>query len=577
MLKKASTTDNRLRLVALFFFALAGWVLVRLFILQVVEHDYYSLFALNSHEIYQQLHPKRGEILFQDTRTKQEYPVAVNKQYYLIYAVPKDIPAAEVATTSAQLAALFGYDTEEKKQQLTERLNKNTQVYRPLEKKVPEETMLAIKAKNLAGIYATPQEFRYYPEGNIAGPLLGFVNFNDAGDMVGNYGVEGYWNKKIAGKPGFVLGARGALGSWITLAGRTLHPSEDGADLLLTIDRTLQYMACERLRQGLVEYQAKSAALVMMDPKTGAILAMCSLPDFDPNNYSSITDLSVFNNRTVFTPYEPGSVFKPITMAIALELGLVQPETTFVDPCERKIAEYTIHNALDKCYGRQTMIGVLENSINTGMIWIEEKIGSEKFKKYAEKFGFGERTGITLGSEAPGDISSLSKKSPIYGAVGSFGQGLTATPIQLAAAYSALVNDGQLPKPYLVEEVRYPDGHKDKTLPQLVEQVISPRAAKLISGMLVSVVDKGASYRLAKFPDYYIGGKTGTAQIAGQGGYGDRTNQTLVGFATARDPRVVVVVKYEEPARKFAESTAAPVFHDIMKFVLDYYTIPKER
>ncbi len=577
MFKKTSTTDNRLRLVALFFLVLAGWVLARLFILQIIDHNYYSLFALNSHEIYQQLHPKRGSIIFQDTRTKQEYPVAVNKQFYLVYAVPKEIPPADVATTSVQLANLLGYDSAEKTQVLTDRLSKNTQVYKTIERKVPEDLVSRIKALNLTGIYAVPQEYRYYPEGNSAGPLLGFATFNDAGDIVGHYGLEDYWDKKLAGKPGFVLGARGALGSWITLAGRTLHPSEDGADLLLTVDRTLQYMACQRLREALDQYQAKSASLVMMDPKTGAILAMCSLPDFDPNNSASVTDLRAFNNHSIFTPYEPGSVFKPITMAIALDLGLVQPETTFVDPCQRKIANFTIRNADDKCYNKQTMLGVLANSINTGMIWVQEKIGIEQFRRYVEKFGFGERTGIALDTEVPGDISSLSKKGPIYGAVGSFGQGLTVTPLQLATAYSALVNDGQLPKPYVVEEVRYPDGRKEKILPQLAEQVISPRAAKLITAMLVGVVDTGLSYRQAKFTDYYVGGKTGTAQIAGQGGYGERTNHTFVGFATARDPRAVLVVKFEEPARRWAESTAAPVFHDIMKLVLDYYTIKEER
>ncbi len=576
----APSTDNRLRLVALFFLLIAGWVLFRLFMLQVINHDYYNLFALNSHEIYQQLHPKRGAILFQDTRTKQEYPVAVNKQFYLAFAVPKEIPAVDVATTSAQLASLFGYDSADKIKTLTDRLSRSTDVYEPIERKVSEETVAAIKARKLKGIYFSPQEFRYYPEGGSAGPVLGFASFNDAGDLVGHYGVEDFLNNKLAGKPGFVLGARGALGSWITLAGRTLRPSENGADVLLTIDRTIEYMACERLRQGLADYQAKSASLVIMNPKTGAIIAMCSVPDFDPNNYSANPDLRAFNNTSVFTSYEPGSVFKPITMAIALDLGLVNPDTTFVDPCERLISGFPkpIRNALNKCYGKQTMTGVLENSINTGMIWVQEKIGIDRFRKYVEKFGFGERTGITLPTEAGGDISSLSKKSPIYGAVGSFGQGLTATPLQLAAAYSALVNEGQLPKPYIVEEIRYPDGHKDKTIPQLVEQAISPAAAKLITGMLVAVVDRGSSYRLAKFDHYYIGGKTGTAQIASAGGgYGDNTNHTLVGFATARDPGFVVVVKYEAPARQFAESTAAPVFHDIMKFVLQYYTIKEER
>jgi len=173
-------------------------------------------------------------------------------------------------------------------------------------------------------------------------------------------------------------------------------------------------------------YGANSAALVMMDPNTGAIIASCSLPDFDPNNYSKVDSASVYANDAIFTPYEPGSVFKAITMASALDIGLVSPQTTFNDPCVRKFNGYEIRNALDKCYGTQTMTGVLENSINTGMIWVEEKMGNKDFSSYVDKFGFGKKTGITLNTEAAGDVSALEKKGQIFGAVGSFGQGITA-------------------------------------------------------------------------------------------------------------------------------------------------------
>jgi cell division protein FtsI/penicillin-binding protein 2 len=374
------------------------------------------------------------------------------------------------------------------------------------------------------------------------------------------------------------VGEQGAFGSWITMAGGTLHPSQNGADLLLTIDRTLEYAACKRLADGMKEYGAQRAALVMMNPKTGAILAMCSLPDFDPNNYSQTEDIDAFNNQAIFTPYEPGSVFKPITMAIAINAGLVQPDTTFTDPCTRKIDRFTIHNALNKCYGLMTMTQVLENSINTGMIWVEEKLGRAAFQAGVAKFGFGQKTGVDLSTETAGDVSSLDKKnSPIFGAVGSFGQGLTVTPLQLAAAYSAIVNAGKLPKPYIVQEVRYPDGHTDVTVPKVADTVITPHASELMKGMLTSVVENGNSYKKTKLPDYFMGGKTGTAQIPGKGGYTEDTNHTFVGFATAKDPRFVLVVKYEKPDRQWAESTAAPVFKDIMHFALQYYGIPPER
>ncbi len=576
MYHKPATDYQRIRYVALLFLLLAAWIIARLFILQIVEHKYYALFALNSHEIYKKLHPDRGQIFFQDTRTKQEYPAAVNKEFYVVYAVPKEIPPLDVATTTVQLAHILDIQEETQKTALGQKLSRNNDVYAPVGKKIPEEKIIVLREANLKGVYAVPQTYRYYPEEKLAANVLGFTGSDSEGNMIGQYGVEGYWEKELIGRGGLLAGERGALGSWIALAGRTSIAPENGVDLLLTIDRALEYKACERLRQGLKEYQAKSAALILMNPATGGILAMCSLPDFDPNNYSKTETLAAFNNTAVFIPYEPGSVFKPITMAAGLDLGLVSPTTVYTDLCDLVINNNHIRNAERKCYGEQTMTQVLEKSINTGAVWIEEKLGRERFLEYVEKFGFGKKTGISLNVEAGGDVSSLSKKGQIFGANGSFGQGFTVTPLQLAAAYAAIANEGKLPKPFIVEEVRYPNGKKERTALSVAEQVISPRAAKLLAGMLTSVVEN--HYRAAKIDSYYVAGKTGTAQIAERGGYSDnRTNHTFAGFAPADRPRFVLVVKYEEPERAWAEQTALPVFRDVMKFALDYYGVAGKR
>jgi len=399
---------------------------------------------------------------------------------------------------------------------------------------------------------------------------------NKDGNPAGLYGLEGYLDKQLAGKSGFLQAEKGAQGGWISLAGRTTEDAENGADIVLTIDRAIEYKACERLKAGWKEYGAKTASLVMLEAKTGAVLAMCNYPDFNPNEYSKAGDLRDYNNNTIFTPYEPGSVFKPITMAAAVDLNLLGPNTTFTDPCERRIDDFTIHNALDKCYGVQTMTGVLENSINTGMIWVEEKMQGNQFVDYVKKFGFGEKTGISLETEEAGNISSLDKKGHIYKAVGSFGQGLTATPLQLATAFTALANEGQMMKPFVVGETRYSDGRKEKTEPQVVGQVISPRTAKLLTGMLVAVVEKSQD-RGAKIDEYYIAGKTGTAQIPGKGGYTEDTNHTFVGYAPANNPKFVMVVKFDAPQRPWAESTAAQVYKDVAKFTLKYFGIKGER
>lgn len=566
---------SRVRVVAIFFLVLAIWIVVRLFMLQIVQHDYYALFALNSHEIYQRLHPDRGRIYFKDSRTKIEYPAAVNKEFFIVYANPREISPEETATTSVQVGALLGQTPEEQKTTLA-KLSNHSDSYAVIAKKVPSDVADRLTAATLKGIYATGVSMRYYPEGALAGAVLGFTGSDSAGNIVGRYGIEGYWEKKLAGKGGFTMGEKGALGSWISLADRTTVPSENGADLVLTIDRAVESAACERLRQGLKDYNAKSAALVLMNPKTGAILAMCSLPDYDPNNYSKADDLSVYNNTAIFTAYEPGSVFKAFTMGAGLDLGLVTPNTTYTDPCERIINGFHVRNAMQSCYGEQTMTEVLEKSINTGAVWVEEKVGADKFRQYIEKFGFGDKTGIALNTEVSGDVSSLKKKGEIFGANGSFGQGLTATALQVAAGYAAIANGGKLMKPYVVDQVRYPGGEKETATPMVVEQVISEHAAKLLGAMLVSVVEN--HYKAAKINTYYVVGKTGTAQIAERGVYSDnRTNHTFAGFAPAADPALVLVVKYEEPERKWAEQTALPVFKDVMQFALNYYAIPGDR
>lgn len=567
--------DKSLRSVSIFFLLAVLIIIARLFMLQVLDYQYYSALAADTHEIYQQLFPQRGNIYVQDTRDHSEYPVAINRPYYLIYAVPRDIPPANIASTTDFLAGILNFEPDAKALLLA-KLSKPNDLYEPVAKKVSDDIIDKIKSANLKGINYTSQDYRYYPESALASNILGFVGSDQDGNPIGQYGIEGFWNKTLAGKSGFLSGERGASGSWISLAGRTLKQAENGADLVLTIDRTLEYKACERLRQGFVEYKAKSAALIIMDPSTGAILTMCSMPDFDPNNYGAADDAGDYNNTTIFTPYEPGSVFKSITMASALDLGLVSPDTTYVDTGERIINGHKIHNALDKKYGLATMTNVLENSINTGMIFVEEKMGRSLFAEYIDKFGFGKKTGIELDTESAGDVSSFGKSAEVYNANASFGQGFTATPLQLTTAYAALANGGRMPKPFIVSEVRYPNGQSVKTEPQISDVVISPRADKLITGMLVSVVEK--TYKnVVKIPDYYIAGKTGTAQIAEGGKYTDATNHTFIGYLPADNPKFVIFVKYENPDQSWAESTAAPVFKDIAQFALDYYGIPGER
>lgn len=565
-----------LRYLSFAFILGAFLIIFKLVTLQVVERNYYSTLALSSHEIYQKIHPERGKIFFQDSRTGQTYPVAVNRRYYKVYAIPKEIAKEEIQAVVDKLKEILQIP-EEDIAGLTEKLSKSDDPYEPIAKKIDEDTVEQIKSANLKGIYFTNEIYRYYPEESDGAAVLGFCSYDEEENPKGNYGVEGYWNKFLSGKTGFLSGERAAKGGLISLAGLTSVEAENGADIILTIDRALQHQACQKLSEGFSAFGALSASLIIMDPQSGAILAMCSFPSYDPNNYSKVEDFGVYNNRGIFTPYEPGSVFKPIVMSIAIDQNIVSPNTTFNDPCERKFDKYTIHNAQNKCYGSNvTMTEVLEHSINTGMIWVAEKVKRETVRDYIQKFGFGQKSGVPMDTEMAGNISSLDSKSPIFVAQASFGQGLTVTPLQLALAYSAFANDGILPKPYLVKEIDYSNGKIEKFEPEAAGQVIAPRTAKLIGGMLTSVVENTYE-KSVKMSDYFIAGKTGTAQIPGPGGYKEETNHTFAGFVPATNPKLVAVIRYEAPMRQWAESTAAVTFKKIAEFALDYLGVEEDK
>jgi len=580
--KQSEVYHLRLRFVWLFFVLLAILVCVRLVILMLLQGNFYVSLASGSHESSSKLIPKRGAVYIQDTRSHELFPLAINNDLFLLFADTREIKSDDDANMIAnKLSEIFHYD-DVRKLAVYLQLNKRTDPYEPIEKKIDEVTANQIKEFSMPGIGLIRMPFRFYPERESAAAVVGFVGQDEGNGVVGHYGIEGYWQRELAGSGGFVEGAKNAVGGWIPLSNWSFKPAKDGADLILTIDRALQYKACQRLQQGMKEYNAKSASLIIIDPNTGAILAMCDLPDFDPNKYNEIDSVDIYNNDAIFTAYEPGSIFKSLTMAAAINEGLVGPHTSFYDSGIRAdLCSKPIKNANDKAFGNQDMTGVLENSINTGVVYLAEKLGKEKFVKYVQDYGFGIKTGIELDSETAGTINTLLEKKKnnnkvdCYTATASFGQGIMVTPLQMITAFGAVVNGGKLMKPYIVEEVRYSDGRIEKKKPVEIRQVLSKQAANLTSGMLVSVVEKHSTG--ARVEGYYVGGKTGTAQIANPGGYSLETNQSFVGFVPADNPKFAILVKFEKPNRAWAESTASPVFADIAKFALEYYHIPPKR
>ncbi|MFH1047394.1 MAG: penicillin-binding protein 2 [Patescibacteria group bacterium] len=560
------------RVVVLVAFAVVAF---RLFSLQVLSHDFYSALATDQHSVFAELFPERGNIYLKDLHSASgTFPAAVNKNLNLVYAVPKDVK--DIAATSVKVAEILELDVIA----VTEKLSLTNDPYEPLKRRVPDEVCDRLRELDLAGIGFVAEDHRFYPEADHLSHVIGFVGSNEAGEQVGRYGVEGYWNEELSGEPGYLEAERDRLGRWIGSANRSLMPAHDGSDIVLTIDRTIQYKACEKLKQSVERFHATGGSVVIMNPQTGAVLAMCGWPNFNPNDFSNVTDIAAFNNPAIFKPYEPGSIFKPITMSAAIDAGKIEPNTSYEDKGEVKIGPYTIRNSDGKANGWQTMTQVLEKSLNTGTIFAVTELGAEPFRQYVKDFGFGERTGIELDTEATGNMSSLDKRGDIWSATASYGQGITVTPLQMASAFCAIANGGKLMKPHIVERLITPDGRETVIEPEVIRQVITKRAATLVGGMMVRVVEDGHGKR-AGVPGYWVAGKTGTAQIAKERGSGYEESDfigSFVGFAPVDDPQFVMLVQIERPQEvQWAESTAAPLFGEIADFLLNYLEIPPNR
>lgn len=577
---KKEDIDSRIRTASFFIILFFVAIIARLFFLMVINNEFYSSLASGNHEFYRNLYPNRGLIFLESQNSDMVYPLAINKDFYHLYLDTNDIGEEEKAREVAEKLAIFLNYDEEKKEMVFVRAIKKNDPYEPIENKIDVIKKEEIEKENIAGVRFSLIPSRFYPENTLASQVIGFVGKTEDGADVGRYGLEGYWDRELAGKNGFLEGLRSARGSIIASANKIFEPAEDGVNLYLTLDRTLQYETCEILKKRMQLYEAESASLIIMDPVTGAILTMCSFPDFDPNNYSAVNSLAVYNNLNIFTPYEPGSVFKPIAMAGIINEEIVGPESYFYDPgfvdggCVKEIK-----NADLKKYGDQTMTGILENSINTGMVYVVNKLGKKKFIDYLNDFGFGVRTGIELDRENTGTIESLYRnnieKVDCYTSTASFGQGITVTPIQMITAFSAIVNGGKLMKPYIIKKKEYPDARIEETKPLVVKNILSKKTSSLLSSMLVRVIDNGQG-SLAKVEGYYLGGKTGTAQIAGQGGYTNDYNHSFIGFGPVDNPRFIVFVKFEKPKLAYSSTTAAPTFAEISRYVLKYYKIPKD-
>ena len=569
---KKNNLDSRIHVLfsLLFFFALV--IFFRLYFLQVYSFDYYKKLADNQHSTLKNIFPTRGEIYLQDDGNL--YPVAVNKDSKMAYAVPREMddPGKEAET----LSQVLGLDEND----LQGKLGKPNDMYEVLKHRLSDDETAKLNSLDLKGVHLTSESYRYYPADNLASQILGFVGWKGS-KLGGRYGVESYFNSELAGHPGQLFQDKANSGFWIPTGQKDLVPAKNGDSLVLTVDHIIQYETEKILKSAVEKYEAQRGTIIVMEPSTGRILAMASYPDFDPNDYQS-ADMSSFRNLAVSSSYECGSIMKTITLASAIDAGKISPNTTYVDTGVVKKSGYSIRNALNKAYGKQTMTQVLDMSINTGAIFAEQQLGNANFLDYIKRFGFGSPTGIDLPGESAGNLNNLKNTNrDINFYTASFGQGITVTPIQMVTAYNAIANGGVLMKPQIVKEVIKPDGSDEEVRPEKERQVITQQTANEVSQMLRSVVVNGEG-KMAGVPGYLVGGKTGTAQVASSSAKGYEEGQNIgsfAGFAPLNKPRFTVLVRMDNPKGvDWAESSAAPTFGELMKFLLNYANIqPTEK
>jgi cell division protein FtsI (penicillin-binding protein 3) len=440
-------------------------------------------------------------------------------------------------------------------------------------RRLPEDTAARIAALHLAGLGFEMEPKRLYPNGAVGAQVLGFVN----DDGVGQYGVEGRYATELSGTPGRLVVARDPANRELALGLRTAVPAKNGDDLSLTVDLAVQN-AVERELAAVVEREkASGGTIVVLDPKDGAVLAIASSPTYDPARVGS-ADAEALRNRAISWTYEPGSTMKAITVAAALDKGVITPTTSYQDVGYAVIGGRKLCNAQCKVYGPTTVTQILARSQNAGAVFVASKLGAPDLNAYLKSFGFGQRTGVDLSAETTGIVRPLAEWYPVDLGTISFGQGLSVTPLQLASAYAAIANGGTLYQPYVVASRRDADG-EHRTAPVAVRRVISEETSATLVTMLTATVDNGIA-NAAALKGYSVAGKTGTAQIpSDEGRYVDDAYiSSFAGFVPAIDPRMVVVVVLEKPQSKLLGTVPAMnTFKAIATDALRYARVQPDR
>lgn len=574
---------SRIQTLFLSILLVISLIVLRLAYWQIVQGPSLRAQARDQYTAKDIVNSDRGQII-----TSDGFPLVINEPRYTlgVYTpglksspneiVSKVLPLLTfsiddiaIATDSAKSEAKLMEMKSSAESSMYDRLGKGG--YAVLSGGITPAVKESILATGLQGLTFDESSVRGYPEASLSAHLTGFVGRNEVGDPTGYFGLEGFYDRELAGRSRIENQEKDGLGNPLLIGDFQLMPGRLGRSLKLHLERGTEYLVEDELKKGLERYGAKGGEVIVMDPKTGAILAMASLPSYDQNKFYNY-DSSLYKNPSIANTYEPGSTFKVLVTAAAFNENVIT-ESDQCDICSGPIdiGKYTIKTWDNTYRALASPEQIIVHSDNTGMVWMQRRLGGERLVEYIKNFGFGVKTGIDLQEEVEAPLRS--RWGDIDYATSSFGQGIAVTSIQMVTAVAALANGGKLMEPHIVDSVI-----GDTTLsiaPKVVRQVVSEDSARRVKDLMVKAVDDGEA-KWAKPKGYKIAGKTGTAQIAVSGHYdADKTIASFVGFAPADNPKFVMLVKLNEPqSSQWGSETAAPLWFSIARKLFLHYNIP---
>ena len=570
---RSDTSQTRIRVLG-GGFVLTGLLLVlRLYFVQIVHGQEYVADAMGQYVSAEQDTGARGNIFFTD-KTGNAVAAAVMQTGWRLAITPKDIENPQATFTA--LSALTPMD----QQRFFASVAKKGDPYEEVAFRISDDAGKAIRAKKIPGVMLVQDQWRFYPAHELASQAVGFVGYK--GDKkTGVYGLEKYYNDTLVQKTD---GAQMNPFAEIFANAQAIlstDPRAQQGSIITSIEPAVERQLGDVLSKVMETYSSKLSGGIVMDPKTGKIIAMALTPNFDPNTYNLVSDHSVFSNSLVEGRYEMGSIMKPLTMAAGMDSGAVSLHTTYNDTGCISVSGKKVCNFDFKARGIVPMQEILNQSLNLGVSFVVGQMGHEKFSKYVSSLGFGEKTEVDLPDEVLGNIASLQTGSDIDYDTASFGQGIAVSPIEMTRALSTLANGGVLPSPHVVTGIKYDSGlTRSISFPE-GRRVFKQDSAEIVTNMLVKVFDTALLHGELKQDHYSIAAKTGTAQIGIPGGggyYADRYLHSFFGYFPAHDPKFIVFLFTVEPhGVQYASASLAHPFMDLAKYIINYYQIPPDR